>query len=570
MTEMEIDEGATSLTKSDLLDMVQSNDSDRLNRALNVLTDKTSLIDSIRGVSLLNIAIECDALECAAILLQKGICHVDEQDSSGATALHSAASDGNMKAIKFLLEWKAKLSARDERGETPLHFACYFGHDDVVELLCTQGAYIDIQSETLVTPLHAATINRQLKCVALLVAKGADTSLKDSNGKTAMDLVRKDDSELLSCFQSTAYKRLEDIESLQTKRMMIERQLEEEREKRKEKETRIANLYKEMKIMEDEKKTLGVELQASNNEKEQLKNTIKELQKTADVEAQRRDELERSKLALEDTLSRSEFEKQDLLKRIQELEQQVQFHMQNDQNERQRLVELEEELETIKRNDQIQKEQIAKLQTDAQREYQRAEAMTAEATLKGKSHEIAVREIAQLNETKNYIREQLVVAEEKIIALTSQLQQQQQTVQALQNSNQLQQTQIQRLQQQMQQQYQLQLQSQAPVQPQLHPQVQLHHPPIPSQVQPTLTPAPAPAPVATPVAVTAPPRPQAPQTLPQSQLQPMELQHDKSTEKNENLEEELAKAKSLIETLGALVFIANTALTEAQSKLSSM
>jgi len=132
------------------------------------------------------------------------------------------------------------------------------------------GAYIDVQSETLVTPLHAATINRylkatlldnkerhadtgaitrQLKCVALLVAKGADMTLKDSNGKTALELVPKDDSELLSCFQNQgdlhvrnkviswrsniirckAYKRLEDIESLQNKRMLIERELEDER-----------------------------------------------------------------------------------------------------------------------------------------------------------------------------------------------------------------------------------------------------------------------------------------------------------------------------------------------------
>jgi len=54
----------------------------------------------------------------------------------------------------------------------------------------------------------------------------------------------------------------------------------------------------------------------------------------------------------------------------------------------------------------------------------------------------------------------------------------------------------------------------------------------------------------------------------------MELQREaitttRTVEQNSNLEEELAKSKNLIETLGALVFIANTALTEAQAKLSS-
>jgi len=43
--------------------------------------------------------------------------------------------------------------------------------------------------------------------------------------------------------------------------------------------------------LQDEKRTLSSELQASNSEKEQLHNTIKELHKAADNEAQRKDEV---------------------------------------------------------------------------------------------------------------------------------------------------------------------------------------------------------------------------------------------------------------------------------------
>eukprot|EP00908_Phaeocystis_cordata_P009660 Transcript_20454.p1 GENE.Transcript_20454~~Transcript_20454.p1 ORF type:complete len:368 (-),score=36.58 Transcript_20454:89-1066(-) len=93
--------------------------------------------------------------------------HVDYSSalSAGATALHRAAGCGHIACIDLLVERGANLNAQDPRRKwTPLMFAASYGDEG--------DAY------------------KRTAIVQRLLAAGADTSLQNANGETALDLAR--------------------------------------------------------------------------------------------------------------------------------------------------------------------------------------------------------------------------------------------------------------------------------------------------------------------------------------------------------------------------------------------
>merc|ERR1711862_830296 len=82
------------------------------------------------------------------------------EKASGRTALHKAAFWGHDETIAFLAkDCKMDVNVQDFNGDTALHDAARFGHADSVH--------------------H--------KCVELLVAAGADLTIKNKHGHTALD-----------------------------------------------------------------------------------------------------------------------------------------------------------------------------------------------------------------------------------------------------------------------------------------------------------------------------------------------------------------------------------------------
>ena len=82
-----------------------------------------------------------DNPEITAILLEKG---ADPKTvlawQTKLTALHSAATKGNVECIKMLVAAGADANARDNLGQTPLHCAANRSHTDAIETLLRLGS----------------------------------------------------------------------------------------------------------------------------------------------------------------------------------------------------------------------------------------------------------------------------------------------------------------------------------------------------------------------------------------------------------------------------------------------
>jgi len=94
--------------------------------------------------------------------------------------------------INELLRQGAELEWRNPTyGMTPLASACYNGSYEAAEALCAHGADLDTRDDVQNTPLMFAACFGHPKICAMLLALGADPSLNDCEGKTALDKARK-------------------------------------------------------------------------------------------------------------------------------------------------------------------------------------------------------------------------------------------------------------------------------------------------------------------------------------------------------------------------------------------
>ncbi|WP_245520387.1 MULTISPECIES: ankyrin repeat domain-containing protein [unclassified Mesorhizobium] len=94
-----------------------------------------------------------------------------------AGALHNAAKDGDVAAIKAALDAGADIEEQ-EKGATPLFLAVRSGHVEAAELLIKRGA--DVNKEAVLgLPMTVALLKKAPDMVRLLLAHGVD-----ANGRT--------------------------------------------------------------------------------------------------------------------------------------------------------------------------------------------------------------------------------------------------------------------------------------------------------------------------------------------------------------------------------------------------
>ncbi len=96
-----------------------------------------------------------------------------------------------LASLKGYVAMCQKLIARDadvnKPGWTPLHYAATSGHLDVIRMLLDNHAYIDAASPNGSTPLMMAAMYGTTDAVKLLLDAGADPTLKNALGLSAID-----------------------------------------------------------------------------------------------------------------------------------------------------------------------------------------------------------------------------------------------------------------------------------------------------------------------------------------------------------------------------------------------
>ena len=106
----------------------------------------------------------------------------------GKSPLHSAASDGNLHVVKWLVEAGSDVSLTDkEYGRTAFHYAVLGGHLEVVRYLSNSVTDINLK-QTLngMGPLHLAASTGSVAMIDLLLSLGASMIAQAESGATPL------------------------------------------------------------------------------------------------------------------------------------------------------------------------------------------------------------------------------------------------------------------------------------------------------------------------------------------------------------------------------------------------
>ena len=99
-----------------------------------------------------------------------------------------AALTGNERLARKLVTRGADIN---KPGWAPLHYAATHGHLSIMQMLLDQHAYIDAESPNGTTTLMMAVGYGTFAAARLLVDAGADTTLKNQQGLTALDFAHR-------------------------------------------------------------------------------------------------------------------------------------------------------------------------------------------------------------------------------------------------------------------------------------------------------------------------------------------------------------------------------------------
>ena len=147
-----------------------------------------NLIEAERGETGLMLALRENSSAVFETLLNARNIDLEAKARNGDTALMIASFKGNLPAVNALIEKGAEVN---KTGWTPLHYAASIGNNDIVRLLLEKSAYIDAESPNKTTPIMMAARAGHIMTVKLLLDEGADATLKNDAGMTAIDFAQK-------------------------------------------------------------------------------------------------------------------------------------------------------------------------------------------------------------------------------------------------------------------------------------------------------------------------------------------------------------------------------------------
>jgi uncharacterized protein len=108
-------------------------------------------------------------------------------ESDGRTALISAAARGDREMVNALLKGRADVNIKDNVGYTAFFHAIEARYDDVADVLISQPQQdLSARGKNGVTALMVYVWRNQKEAVEKLLNRGADVSLIDNDGDTAL------------------------------------------------------------------------------------------------------------------------------------------------------------------------------------------------------------------------------------------------------------------------------------------------------------------------------------------------------------------------------------------------
>ena len=121
---------------------------------------------------------------------------VNAEDIRGQTPAYWAAYHGNLNALMIFKNFGAQLNQKDFRGKTLMRAAAKYGHDDIILFLASQKVNLNTLDGKGLTPLHVAAFNGRFSTYEKLILNGADTTIRDSEGRTAEEILKMKYAEL--------------------------------------------------------------------------------------------------------------------------------------------------------------------------------------------------------------------------------------------------------------------------------------------------------------------------------------------------------------------------------------
>ena len=123
--------------------------------------------------------------------LMKADADVNLANLAGVTPLMGAAFSANAEILQKLLAKGAKTEPVDRVKKNAATYAAGSGCSDCLLALIRSGTNVNAALENDLTLLMWAAAYGGESSVRLLLAEGADRSLKDARGKTALDMARE-------------------------------------------------------------------------------------------------------------------------------------------------------------------------------------------------------------------------------------------------------------------------------------------------------------------------------------------------------------------------------------------
>jgi ankyrin repeat protein len=143
---------------------------------------------SPQGEYALILALREPRLKAARVLIGWPNLNAEVRSAQDESPLMLAALHGLLAECQGLIERGADVN---KPGWAPLHYAATNGHLAVMQLLIDENAYLDAESPNGSTPLMMAAHYGTPSAVKLLLESGADPTLKNNLGLSAIDFAHQ-------------------------------------------------------------------------------------------------------------------------------------------------------------------------------------------------------------------------------------------------------------------------------------------------------------------------------------------------------------------------------------------